>query len=549
MAAPVPYETLPGQSPSVADPADAPDDFLHGFDGPPGSGDKVYDYDPVTMLGNPSTPIDASRLSDILGRLASYAEAKAASAQSTAQTFLLGGAGQATVTAGQTSVVVNHGISTVPTVIFLNPVTDTLGARWRVSARTATTFTISLNAAQASDITFDWTARLASAATYAVPPSDPAAGVPGLRSLGTGAQQAAAGTAPAAAVAAIPSDPVAATPGLRSLGTTSTKAMAGNDSRVVNLPVNAKDAAYGAVGDGVADDTAALQAALTAAAGKTLFIPAGTYKITSTLTIPTAGGINIRGAGMGQTVIDRTSSDIIALDLSGASNTVTAKNIDISDLSVNGAVGSTRSSAKTLIRAFYGARLRMHRVQAYGSAGCALEIVQLWDSYFNECRFDFAGSTDGTIPALLIANRTSDTSGVMGYSTDSCNQITFNDCVLESGAANIFVRRNARGATGNTKNWHTIGFHHVHQEPTEAAGPLFSAGSGFNLNVDDRSYFFVSGWASGWTTVSPVVELGSASIGSLQDSTFQGHVGWGSIAQYTNCAVQLGSTTNVEVDV
>ena len=47
---------------------------------------------------------------------------------------------------------------------------------------------------------------------------------------------------------------------------------------------------YGAVGNGVADDTTALQNALNAmGAGtfKVLYIPAGTYKITSTLTMIT----------------------------------------------------------------------------------------------------------------------------------------------------------------------------------------------------------------------------------------------------------------------
>ncbi len=42
--------------------------------------------------------------------------------------------------------------------------------------------------------------------------------------------------------------------------------------------------AYGAVGDGVADDTAAFNAAM--AAGKHILVPPGTYKITSTLTPP-----------------------------------------------------------------------------------------------------------------------------------------------------------------------------------------------------------------------------------------------------------------------
>jgi hypothetical protein len=44
-------------------------------------------------------------------------------------------------------------------------------------------------------------------------------------------------------------------------------------------PVNVKN--YGAVGNGVADDSAAIQAALTAAAGSAVFFPAGTYLVPS----------------------------------------------------------------------------------------------------------------------------------------------------------------------------------------------------------------------------------------------------------------------------
>lgn len=48
-----------------------------------------------------------------------------------------------------------------------------------------------------------------------------------------------------------------------------------------NLQVNVKD--YGAVGDGVTDDTAAIVAALVAAAGKALYFPAGTYVVASSV--------------------------------------------------------------------------------------------------------------------------------------------------------------------------------------------------------------------------------------------------------------------------
>lgn len=48
-------------------------------------------------------------------------------------------------------------------------------------------------------------------------------------------------------------------------------------SMIEGAPINVLD--YGAVGNGVADDSAALNAAATAAAGSALYIPSGTYKI------------------------------------------------------------------------------------------------------------------------------------------------------------------------------------------------------------------------------------------------------------------------------
>ena len=54
--------------------------------------------------------------------------------------------------------------------------------------------------------------------------------------------------------------------------------------------LNAKD--FGAVGDGVADDAAALTAAIDAATaqGRTLLLPAGTYRVNSTVSVPPTGG-------------------------------------------------------------------------------------------------------------------------------------------------------------------------------------------------------------------------------------------------------------------
>jgi hypothetical protein len=69
--------------------------------------------------------------------------------------------------------------------------------------------------------------------------------------------------------------------------------------------VNVKDPAYGAVGDGVTDDTTAITAAAAAAGGGVVFFPAGTYKVT-TLAL-SGSNINWWGAGNGASIISGTT--------------------------------------------------------------------------------------------------------------------------------------------------------------------------------------------------------------------------------------------------
>ena len=58
---------------------------------------------------------------------------------------------------------------------------------------------------------------------------------------------------------------------------------------------------YGARGDGVHDDTDAIQQAFTAASqghlGTTVVLPPGAYKISGTLTLADATGLVVRGSG------------------------------------------------------------------------------------------------------------------------------------------------------------------------------------------------------------------------------------------------------------
>ncbi|GGD88918.1 glycosyl hydrolase family 28-related protein [Paenibacillus nasutitermitis] len=77
--------------------------------------------------------------------------------------------------------------------------------------------------------------------------------------------------------------------------------------------INVKAAPYSAVGDGVADDTTAIQNAINAAqsaGGGVVFFPKGTYKISSTLRV-TAHNVQLEGTGKGSVVFLNKSTDAV----------------------------------------------------------------------------------------------------------------------------------------------------------------------------------------------------------------------------------------------
>lgn len=91
---------------------------------------------------------------------------------------------------------------------------------------------------------------------------------------------------------------------------------------------------FGAVGDGVADDTAAIKAAL-ATNPSTLLFPAGTYKITSTEVAPITVGSNIAIIGYGATIQCLTSRVLGAFKITGSNVTVEGLCFDGNDTSLN----------------------------------------------------------------------------------------------------------------------------------------------------------------------------------------------------------------------
>ena len=122
----------------------------------------------------------------------------------------------------------------------------------------------------------------------------------------------------------------------------------------VHLVISVKD--YGAIGDGVADDTAACQAAINRgmAVGGEVYFPAGTYKISAspglhiTLPISTYGTqrVNLRGAGKGNTQILYTGTGTALRYDGNTTGAGVAGLFTISDLQI---IGPGTSAAAGLV--------------------------------------------------------------------------------------------------------------------------------------------------------------------------------------------------------
>lgn len=116
-----------------------------------------------------------------------------------------------------------------------------------------------------------------------------------------------------------------------------TGAVATNVQTKLRETVSVKD--FGAVGDGVTDDTAAIQAAIDSLAG-TVEIPSGAYITTATIVMGNVGQ-KLQGAGRGSTTISANFRG-------GAVIQIEASRCAVSDLAVSTKFGSARRNASPL---------------------------------------------------------------------------------------------------------------------------------------------------------------------------------------------------------
>ena len=176
--------------------------------------------------------------------------------------------------------------------------------------------------------------------------------------------------------------------------------------------------AFGALGDNSTDDTAAIQRALDelysdtdqddTRARRTLFFPAGIYKITTAMTIPPFA--HLLGEGPDKTIIENSGATAVAVTEDDEGQTF-------------GSIGGSSATTPTQIQI---ANITFKNTNATGYGGVSIDNTT--KAYFNNCKFLGTYSSGGA--------DVSTSKGVTVRSTTAlpCANIVFSQCQFKSFA-------------------------------------------------------------------------------------------------------------------
>lgn len=208
---------------------------------------------------------------------------------------------------------------------------------------------------------------------------------------------------------------------------------AANWAPTANTFVSARD--YGAVGDGVADDTAAIQAAINS--GSAVFLPAGTYRITGNLGSTTAS-FALCGAGINQTFLDCRSPTnngrfggtlaAQAAIYSLGNDSTQPYGTTISDLTIN-CNGLLNVSGPVGLKG----------VMLFKSNGCFVERVRVNRSA--SYAFWLASDENNPVRCSGTFNDCEEYDSEIGFETVNPSKVVFNNCnSYKSGALEAWTK-------------------------------------------------------------------------------------------------------------
>ena len=282
---------------------------------------------------------------------------------------------------------------------------------------------------------------------------------------------------------------------------------------------------YGAVGNGVTDDTAAFNSAISAvntAGGGTLFIPPATYAVTPVSSTSAAitfnngstgyNGVRLVGSGEGAVHIKKLANGPIfaisgpSTDTSGATH---CKYCSLENLYLDG-----NRLTGTMVQSYYADDILVQNVHFVNNADVVWDTAEFWDNRFINCVWDSCGSATANATAPNVWLRNSAANSAYGFSSDVVNQTYFYGCRWEgftTGAVRI-----ERGLN-NTGQPAGIFF-------TDCKMETINLNGGNHLFVDTpcqfidvkHLYCYSGGFHAAYSTAQDVISF-SPQVGTLDD--------------------------------
>jgi Pectate lyase superfamily protein len=264
-------------------------------------------------------------------------------------------------------------------------------------------------------------------------------------------------------------------------------------TRLEGAALNVK--AFGAVGDGVADDTSEIQAALTAAStgGGLVYVPPGTYMLSASLVVPTK--THLIGAGAGATTLKKSASfPMLKFWGTATGNSNHLVHSGARDMTLDGG-----NFTGTILDLVYATQLDFYNIHCFGNADITLDTVEVWDSKFYHVTMDFCGGT--TTPAIRIGS--SRAASGFGLSTDSTNQLMFFGVQVENWRAGAILLNPGTGGV----LLHQIYFFGMKIETSFVRGVAIDiSGTTRDIHMDDM-WMFMGTFDTGFSTAQNAINV------------------------------------------
>lgn len=201
--------------------------------------------------------------------------------------------------------------------------------------------------------------------------------------------------------------------------------------------------------DGSTDQSAAFVALIAAApalegddwlaSGLKVNVPAGTYAVDNVAFDRTRARMLFDCDGKGSTVFMRTANNPI-FDVSGTADSAAEaiKRVMFRGCTVTSAQRKVGVWTAPLIRCYYSQFVHWYDVDFYRAGGSGIAGVRYYDAQFMNCRWDYCGAA-GNAAIHMMCSEQGKTAGQFGYSTDSCNNLYFNNCTIEQCPSMIYM--------------------------------------------------------------------------------------------------------------